>query len=118
MNPRTKAAGVTPTVPHADGVLHCRLPRDRRQADDLLSYAGALSGNAEGMNRSAPGAPDKIAHARELCDKVSWVEALMFAQGWRADEQAAAKALGRAELVRQVSLTLASIQEDKFRRGG
>ena len=45
------------------------------------------------MSPSTSSAPDKIACARGLCDRGSWAEALAFAQGWRAEEPAAAKAL-------------------------
>ena len=48
---------------------------------------------ADGVNRSASSAPDKIAHARGLCDKGSWKEALAFARDWSAKEPTASKAL-------------------------
>jgi tetratricopeptide (TPR) repeat protein len=39
------------------------------------------------------GKPDKTAYARGLCDRGSWREVLAFAQGWRAENPSAAKAL-------------------------
>ena len=45
------------------------------------------------MDHSQSSVPDKTAHARGLCDRGSWAEALAFAQGWRAENPSAAKAL-------------------------
>jgi tetratricopeptide (TPR) repeat protein len=76
-------------------------PRNKLGWSNLAGMVGRLGRHEKALEFAG--------HALELAPH--FVEALLH-------KAAAAKALGRPEIVREVSLTLASIEAEKFKRGG